>query len=80
MRETKPVAPRLRAVLRELRPLAVDAVPTVRGLANLAGRPGEDNDLLELAKAIPPFRDIAVGTAVRNGRERPGSFRRRPSR
>lgn len=72
--ESKPVAPRLRAVLRELRPFARDAVPTVRSLANLAGRAGDANDLLDLAKAIPPFRDIAVGTAERNGKQRPGSF------
>lgn len=72
--ESKPVAPLLRAVLRELRPFARDAVPTVRRLAELARRRGPANDLLELARAVPPFRDIAIGPVRRNGAQRPGSF------
>jgi phospholipid/cholesterol/gamma-HCH transport system substrate-binding protein len=71
---SKPVTPRLRAVLHELRPFARDAKPTVRDLADLARRPGAGNDLLELARAVPPFRDIALGPVQRNGREREGSF------
>jgi len=73
--DSKPVTPRLRAVLAELRPFARDATPTVRGLADLARRPGADNDLLELARSVRPFRDIAVGPVRRNGQERPGSFK-----
>jgi phospholipid/cholesterol/gamma-HCH transport system substrate-binding protein len=72
--DTKPVAPRLRAVLAEMRPFARDAVPTVRGLSNLVRRRGEHNDLYELAKSVPPLRDITVRPVVRNGKERPGSF------
>ena len=72
--DTKPVAPRLRAVLGELRPFAREAVPTVRGLADLVRRPGARNDLYELAGSVPPLRDIAVGPVRRNGKERPGAF------
>lgn len=72
--DSKPVAPRLRAVLAELRPFARDATPTVRDLAAIVGRPGRENDLLELAKAVPALRDITVREKVRNGKTRPGSF------
>ncbi len=72
--ESKPVAPLLRRTLGELRPFARDAVPTVRDLAQLAGRPGADNDLLDLAKRVPAFRDVAVGPVQRNGKERPGAL------
>jgi phospholipid/cholesterol/gamma-HCH transport system substrate-binding protein len=71
---SKPVTPRLRAVLAELRPFARNAKPTVRDLSALVRRPGADNDLLELARAVPPFRDIAIGPVQRNGAARPGSF------
>ena len=74
VRESKPVAPRLRAVLGQLRPFARDATPTIRDLAALTGRPGKSNDLLDLAKAIIPFRDQTIGPVRRNGAERPGSF------
>jgi len=74
VRDAKPVTPRLRAVLHALRPFARDARPTVRRLAQLAGRPGADNDLLELSRSVPPLRDIAIGPVQRNGAERPGSF------
>jgi phospholipid/cholesterol/gamma-HCH transport system substrate-binding protein len=72
--DTKPVAPRLRAVLGELRPFAREATPTVRGFADLVRPPGERNDLYELAKSVPPLRDIAIGPVQRNAKERPGSF------
>ncbi|WP_205699103.1 MlaD family protein [Conexibacter sp. SYSU D00693] len=72
--ETKPVAPRLRKVLAELRPFARDAVPTVRDLAALAGRPGADNDLLDLAKRVPALHDVAVETRERNGEQRAGAL------
>ena len=69
-----PVAPRLRAVLGELRPFAEEAVPTVRDLSALVKRGGRDNDLIDLAKTVPPLRDIAIGPVQRNGKERPGAF------
>ena len=71
---SKPVTPKLRAVLRELRPFAREAVPTVRDLSALVRSPGEDNDLIELAKSVPPLRDITVREVERNGKKRPGSF------
>ena len=71
---SRPVTPKLRRVLAQLRPFAVEAVPTVRDLAALVRRPGEANDLLELARSVPPLRDVAVRTVNRNGKQRPGSF------
>ncbi len=71
---SKPVTPKLRAVLRELRPFAREAVPTVRDLSALVRSNGENNDLIDLARAVPPLRDIAVREVERNGKRRPGSF------
>ena len=72
--ESKPVTPKLRRVLAELRPFARDATPTIRDLADLSKSPGKEDDLIDLAKSVPPFRDIAIGPVRRNGKERPGSF------
>ena len=72
--ESKPVTPKLRAVLAELRPFAREAVPTVRDLSALVRRDGRDNDLIELARSVPPLRDVTVRPVFRNGRERPGGF------
>jgi phospholipid/cholesterol/gamma-HCH transport system substrate-binding protein len=72
--ESKPVAKLLRPVVAELRPLAQSARPTVHALADLIRRAGDENDLLELAQAIPPFRDVAIGPVQANGKERLGSF------
>jgi len=72
--ESKPVTPKLRRVLAELRPFARDATPTIRDLADLSKSPGKDDDLIDLARAVPPFRDVAIGPVQRNGKERPGSF------
>jgi len=72
--EARPVTPRLRAVLGQLRPFAQDARPTIRDLSRLVRSPGREDDLIELAEAIPPLRDVAIGPVQRNGRERPGSF------
>jgi phospholipid/cholesterol/gamma-HCH transport system substrate-binding protein len=74
IRASKPVTPKLRAVLGQLRPFAREAVPTVRDLSAIVRRDGEHNDLIELAKSVPPLRDIATRPVVRNGKERPGSF------
>jgi phospholipid/cholesterol/gamma-HCH transport system substrate-binding protein len=71
---SKPVTPKLRAVLRELRPFAREAVPTVRDLSALVKSDGADNDLIDLARSVPPLRDIAVREVERNGKKRPGSF------
>ena len=71
---SKPVTPKLRRVLAELRPFAREAVPTVRDLSALVRRDGDANDLIELARSVKPFRDIAIGPVVRNGSERPGAF------
>ena len=71
---SRPVTPKLRRVLAQLRPFAVEAVPTVRDLSDLVRRPGEKNDLLELARSVPPLRDIALRPVERNGKTRPGSF------
>ena len=71
---SKPVTPKLRAVLRELRPFAEEAVPTVRDLSALVKSDGKDDDLIDLAKSVPPLRDIAVREVERNGKKRPGSF------
>jgi phospholipid/cholesterol/gamma-HCH transport system substrate-binding protein len=72
--EALPVTPKLRAVMAQLRPFARDAAPTFRDLANLVRRPGHANDLMELAAAVPPFRDVTVRSQRVNGAEREGSF------
>jgi phospholipid/cholesterol/gamma-HCH transport system substrate-binding protein len=72
--EFKPVAKDLRPYTRELRGLVVDAEPTITDLARLTRRRGPANDLVDLARATPPLRDIAVGPVHRNGREREGAF------
>ena len=70
----KPVAKRLRPYTAELRGLVEDAEPTVRDLAGVIRRPGGANDLVELARATPALRDIAVGPVRRNGEEREGTL------
>jgi len=71
---TGKAAPKLRPVLSELAGFAAEARSPIRDLADVIKRPGGDNDLLELAAAILPFRDIAVGPVRRNGEERPGGL------
>jgi len=72
--DSKPVARKLRPFFAELRPLARDARPTIRDLSRLVRAPGDANDLLELTRSNEPLRDIAVGKAQRNGKEREGAF------
>jgi phospholipid/cholesterol/gamma-HCH transport system substrate-binding protein len=72
--ESKPVTPKLRRLLAELRPLARDARPTLRDLTRIVRTPGADNDLIELTQGQLPLRDIAVGSADRNGKRRRGAF------
>ncbi len=71
---TRPVAPKLQALLQQLRPLAVDAVPTVRNLANIISRPGADNDLIDLNTIAVPLAQVTVGKVDADGAERPGAF------
>jgi phospholipid/cholesterol/gamma-HCH transport system substrate-binding protein len=71
---SKPVTPKLRAVLNQLRPFAREAVPTVRDLSRLVKSPAAGDDLIDLAKTIPPLRDVTVRPVFRNGKERPGGF------
>jgi phospholipid/cholesterol/gamma-HCH transport system substrate-binding protein len=71
---SRPVAPKLQKLLEQLRPLAVDAVPTVRNLANIISRPGARNDLIELNKIAVPLAQATVGRVRANGQVRPGAF------
>jgi len=72
--ESKPVAKKLRPFMAELRPLARDARPTLRDLSEVLGRPGADNDLLELTKLQVPLRDATVRPVNENGKKRESSF------
>ena len=72
--DTRPVTPKLRRALAQLRPFAEESVPTLRDLAALTQRAGKGNDLVELYRSFPALRDIATRAAQRNGKERPGSF------
>jgi phospholipid/cholesterol/gamma-HCH transport system substrate-binding protein len=72
--ESLPVTPKLARVVGELRPFANEARPTFRTLADLVRRGGEGNDLIELARAVIPFSEVATKPATYNGKERPGSF------
>ena len=71
---SKPVAPRLRALLAELRPFARDARPTVRDLNIVVRSPGRDNDLIDLGRTFPPLAQIALDPRRRNGAVRRGAF------
>ena len=70
----KPVAKKLLPYTRELRGFVTDLRPTVNDLAPVLRRPGRSNDLVELMRATPPLRDIAVGPVRRNGEEREGAL------
>ena len=72
--ESKPVAKKLRPFVRALRPLAVDARPTLRQLSDLIQRSGRTNDLIELTNTTVPLSKIAVGPVQRNGAERQGAL------
>src|SRR5207237_3105495 len=68
---SKPVAPKLQKFLVQLRPLAQNAAPTVRNLANLIcsrgskpcspSTPGQ-NDLIQLLELSRPLANAACGT------------------
>jgi phospholipid/cholesterol/gamma-HCH transport system substrate-binding protein len=77
---SRPVAPKLQKLLVQLRPLAIDAVPTIRNLANIISRPGPNNDLIELNKIAVPLAQATVGgqfgepLVYADGARRPGAF------
>ncbi len=71
---SKPVAPKLNQLLVQLRPLAYDAVPTVRDLSNIIQRPGPNNDLIELTGLGVPLAAVTVHNVTANGKSRPGAF------
>jgi phospholipid/cholesterol/gamma-HCH transport system substrate-binding protein len=71
---SKPVAPKLRVLLEQLKPLAENSVPTVRDLANIVSRPGPNNDLIELTKLGVPLAAVTVRDTNVDGKTRPGAF------
>ncbi len=77
---SRPVAPKLQRLLKELRPLAIGAVPTVRNLADVISRPGPANDLIDLNRLAGPLAQATVGGSYgepmvfADGKNRPGAF------
>jgi phospholipid/cholesterol/gamma-HCH transport system substrate-binding protein len=72
--DSKPVAPKLQKLLVQLKPLAIDSVPTVRDLSHIVSRPGPNNDLIELTKLAVPLAAVTVHKIRANGALRPGAF------
>jgi phospholipid/cholesterol/gamma-HCH transport system substrate-binding protein len=68
------VAPKLQQLLAQLQPLAEDATPTVRELADVVRRPGPNNDLIDLTKLGVPLAAVTVHPIQANGKLRPGAF------
>jgi phospholipid/cholesterol/gamma-HCH transport system substrate-binding protein len=56
---SKPVAPQLAPFFRALRPLLVEARPTIHDLQVLIKRPGPDNDLINLLQKTPRLEQEA---------------------
>ena len=71
---TRPVAPRLQQLLQQLRPLAVNAVPTIRNLSNVISRPGPAYDLIDLNHLAVPLAAATVGHVFADGKVRRGAF------
>jgi phospholipid/cholesterol/gamma-HCH transport system substrate-binding protein len=71
---SRPVAPKLQQFLQQLRPLAINAVPTVKDLSNIVSRPGANNDLIELNRLAPPLAKVTVGHLFVDGKTRRGAF------
>jgi phospholipid/cholesterol/gamma-HCH transport system substrate-binding protein len=71
---SKPVAPKLQKLLLQLRPLAQDAVPTVRDLSNIVSKPGPNNDLIDLTRLGVPLAAVTVHNVHANGKSRTGAF------
>jgi phospholipid/cholesterol/gamma-HCH transport system substrate-binding protein len=72
--DTKPVAPKLQRLLVQLKPLAQDAVPTVRDLSRIVSRPGANNDLTDLVRLAVPLAASTVRQVNVDGKLRPGAF------
>jgi phospholipid/cholesterol/gamma-HCH transport system substrate-binding protein len=71
---SKPAAPKLQKLLVQLRPLAVDSVPTVRDLSFIVSHPGANNDLTDLTRLGVPLAQATVRSTKANGQVRPGAF------
>ncbi len=81
---SKPGAKKLPGFFRELRPFARNARPTLRDLSDIVRKRGEDNDLVELNRTLPPLARVACGTGgpvkgcngkvKRNGESRRAAF------
>ncbi len=71
---SKPAAPKLQKLLVQLRPLAVDSVPTVRDLSYIVSHPGANNDLTDLTRLGVPLAQATVRPIKANGKVRPGAF------
>ncbi len=71
---SKPAAKQLQPFLAQARAFAADAKPTVSDLRRTIRRPGRRNDLIDYVNSAPPLANIAVETAKRNGKDRPGAF------
>src|SRR3954465_10437171 len=63
---SKPVAPKLNRVLEQLQPAVHDLRPTVRDLAQIAFKPGKDNDLYNLEQTFPPVAKAALDKGNRS--------------
>ena len=72
--DTKPVAPKLQQLLVQLKPLAEDAVPTVKDLSKIVSQPGANNDLTDLVKLAVPLAAATVKDVNVDGAVRPGAF------
>jgi phospholipid/cholesterol/gamma-HCH transport system substrate-binding protein len=59
---SKPVAERLGPFFSTFRRAAHDAVPTITDLQRTIGRPGPQNDLVELTRDAPPLARAAIGS------------------
>lgn len=71
---SKPVAPKLRVLLDQLKPLAINSVPTVVALSKTIHKPGANNDLIDLVRLGVPLADATVRPVHADGKTRPGAF------
>jgi phospholipid/cholesterol/gamma-HCH transport system substrate-binding protein len=71
---SKPVAPKLRVLLDQLKPLAINSVPTVISLSKTIHKPGSGNDLIDMVRLGVPLADATVRPVFANGKNRPGAF------
>jgi phospholipid/cholesterol/gamma-HCH transport system substrate-binding protein len=71
---SKPAVRRLGPFLDQARLFVRDGEPTIRDLSRTIGRPGENNDLIELIRSFPPLAREALDERRVNGAERRGAF------